>query len=100
MANKCEFRELPDLNEARNRTQSFSFNYDGVTYPDSLTKYLKGKTYFIHTYGCQANYRDEEVMAGMFEHMGMSKASGVENADVVVLNTCAVRENAEQKVLA
>ena len=98
MANKCEFRELPDLNKARNRTQSFSFDYEGVTYPDSLVKYLKGKTYFIHTYGCQANYRDEEVMAGMFEHMGMSKASGIENADVVVLNTCAVRENAEQKV--
>lgn len=98
MANKCEFRELPDLNKARNRTQSFSFDYEGVTYPDSLVKYLKGKTYFIHTYGCQANYRDEEVMAGMFEHIGMSKANGIENADVVVLNTCAVRENAEQKV--
>ena len=98
MANKCEFRELPDLNKARNRTQSFSFDYEGVTYPDSLVKYLKGKTYFIHTYGCQANYRDEEVMAGMFEYMGMSKANDIENADVVVLNTCAVRENAEQKV--
>ena len=98
MANKCEFRELPDLNKARNRTQSFSFYYEGVTYPDSLVKYLKGKTYFIHTYGCQANYRDEEVMAGMFEYMGMSKANDIENADVVVLNTCAVRENAEQKV--
>ncbi len=98
MANKCEFRELPDLNKARNRTQSFSFDYEGVTYPDSLVKYLKGKTYFIHTYGCQANYRDEEVMAGMFEHMGMFKANDIENADVVVLNTCAVRENAEQKV--
>jgi len=98
MANKCEFRELPDLNKARNRTQSFSFDYEGVTYPDSLVKYLKGKTYFIHTYGCQANYRDEEVVAGMFERMGMSKANGIENADVVVLNTCAVRENAEQKV--
>ena len=98
MANKCEFRELPDLNKARNRTQSFAFDYEGVTYPDSLVKYLNGKTYFIHTYGCQANYRDEEVVAGMFERMGMSKANGIENADVVVLNTCAVRENAEQKV--
>ncbi len=98
MANKCEFRELPDLSLARNRTQSFSFNYDGVTYPESLVRYLKGKTYFIHTYGCQANYRDEEVMAGMFENMGMKRASEVGLADVVVLNTCAVRENAEQKV--
>ncbi len=98
MANKCEFRTLPDLNLARNRTQSFSFDYQGVTYPESLAKYAKGKTYFIHTYGCQANYRDEEVMAGMLEHLGFKRATEIGNADLVILNTCAVRENAEQKV--
>ncbi len=98
MANKCEFRTLPDLNLARNRTQSFSFDYQGVTYPESLAKYAKGKTYFIHTYGCQANYRDEEVMAGMLEHLGFKRANEIGNADLVILNTCAVRENAEQKV--
>ena len=74
MANKCEFRTLPDLNLARNRTQSFSFNYDGVSYPESLARYAQGKSYFIHTYGCQANYRDEEVMAGMLEHLGFKHA--------------------------
>ena len=98
MSNKCEFRTLPDLNLARNRTQSFAVNYDGVFYPETLSKYAKGKTYFIHTYGCQANYRDEEVMAGMLEHLGFKKAKDVGSADVVILNTCAVRENAEQKV--
>ena len=98
MANKCEFRTLPDLNLARNRTQSFSFDYKGVIYPESLVKYAKGKTYFIHTYGCQANYRDEEVMAGMLEHLGFKRANEIGNADIVILNTCAVRENAEQKV--
>ena len=98
MANKCEFRTLPDLNLARNRTQSFSFDYQGITYPESLAKYAKGKTYFIHTYGCQANYRDEEVMAGMLEHLGFKRANEIGNADLVILNTCAVRENAEQKV--
>ena len=98
MANKCEFRTLPDLNLARNRTQSFSFNYDGVSYPESLVRYAKGKSYFIHTYGCQANYRDEEVMAGMLEHLGFKHADDISSADVVILNTCAVRENAEQKV--
>ena len=77
MANKCEFRELPDLNKARNRTQSFSFDYKGVTYPDSLVKYLKGKTYFIHTYGCQANIRDEESMRGMLEGVGFSKSENL-----------------------
>ena len=98
MANKCEFRTLPDLNLARNRTQSFSFNYDGVTYPETLKKYAQGKTYFIHTYGCQANFRDEEVMAGMLENLGFKHAKDIGEADVAILNTCAVRENAEQKV--
>ena len=98
MPNKCEFRTLPDLSLARNRTQSFSFDYQGVIYPDSLFNYAKGKTYFIHTYGCQANYRDEEVMAGMLEHLGFKRADENGKADVVILNTCAVRENAEQKV--
>ena len=98
MANKCEFRTLPDLNLARNRTQSFSFNYDGVTYPETLKKYAQGKTYFIHTYGCQANFRDEEVMTGMLENLGFKHAKDIGEADVAILNTCAVRENAEQKV--
>lgn len=98
MANKCKFEHLPDLSLARNRTQSFFVTYEGINYPESLKRYAKGKTYFIHTYGCQANYRDEEVMAGMLEHVGFKKIDDVSKADVVILNTCAVRENAEQKV--
>ena len=98
MANKCEFKSLPDAKSARNRTSIFSFDYNKITISDTLKKFAKGKTYFIHTYGCQANYRDEEVIAGMLEMMGYKKASKIEDADFILLNTCAVRENAEQKV--
>ena len=59
---------------------------------------MKGKKYFIRTYGCQGNLRDSEVIAGILEFLGYTKADKVENADVVLLNTCAVRENAEEKV--
>ena len=58
----------------------------------------KGKTYYIHTYGCQANERDGETLAGIFEMMGYTPAKEIEDADVILLNTCAIRENAEEKV--
>jgi len=95
---KCEYRSVPDLSLARKRNQKFEFNYSEIKYPGTLLNYAKGKTFFIHTYGYQANYRDEEVMAGMLEHAGFKRVDNVENANVIILNTCAVRENAEQKV--
>ena len=58
----------------------------------------KGKTYAIFTYGCQGNEADSEVMAGILESMAYTKASDPMNADVVLLNTCAIRENAEQRI--
>lgn len=55
-------------------------------------------TYFIETYGCQMNEHDSEQMAALLEGMGMSAATSVDRADVVVINTCAIREKAEHKV--
>ena len=63
-----------------------------------LREFAKGKKYYIHTYGCQANVRDEESMRGMLEGIGLTKVENREDADVILLNTCAVRENAEDKV--
>lgn len=55
-------------------------------------------TYFIQTYGCQMNEHDSETISGMFELMKMSEADDPEDADIIIYNTCAVRENAELKV--
>ena len=98
MANKCEYRSIPDLKNARLRNVSFEFNYDLIEVPSVLKEYAKGKKYFIHTYGCQANYRDQEIMAGLLEKTGFCGANSEQEADLIILNTCAVRENAEQKV--
>ena len=94
---KCEFKSLPDAKLQRQRNISFSFSYDEINISETLTNYAKGKTYYIHTYGCQANYRDEEIISGILTKAGFVKASD-ENADIIILNTCAVRENAEDKV--
>ncbi len=54
--------------------------------------------YFIHTYGCQMNIHDSEKIAGILESMGYVSCNSAENADVVVFNTCCIRETAEQKI--
>ncbi|MEG1416468.1 MAG: tRNA (N6-isopentenyl adenosine(37)-C2)-methylthiotransferase MiaB [Clostridium sp.] len=56
------------------------------------------KLYFIETWGCQMNEEDSEKMAGMLEGMGYSKTDTRDAADVIIFNTCCVRENAELKV--
>jgi tRNA-2-methylthio-N6-dimethylallyladenosine synthase len=56
------------------------------------------RKYFIETYGCQMNYHDSEQMAGLLEAAGYDKTDDDRDADVVVINTCSVREHAEDKL--
>ncbi len=53
---------------------------------------------FVHTYGCQGNVADSERILGMLSEMGYSFCSSPEEADVVLYNTCAIREHAEDRV--
>lgn len=55
------------------------------------------KTYFIHTFGCQANKSDSERIAGDYEARGYTEADSWKTADEVIINTCAVRERAEHR---
>ena len=57
-----------------------------------------GKKYFVKTFGCQMNEHDSERISGMFELDGMSKAISEEYADVLFVNTCTIRENADDKL--
>ena len=56
------------------------------------------KTYVVHTYGCQMNEHDSERIAGLLEADGLRRATRADEADVVVLNTCCIRENADNKL--
>lgn len=56
------------------------------------------RTYQVRTFGCQMNVHDSERLAGLLEAAGYTRATDGEQADVVVLNTCAVRENADNKL--
>ncbi len=57
------------------------------------------KRVFLETYGCQMNVADSELMAGVLERGGLELVDAPEAADAVLLNTCAIREHAEQRVL-
>ena len=57
-----------------------------------------GSSYFIRTFGCQMNEHDSERIAGLLEADGMTRADKATEADVVVLNTCTIRENADQRL--
>ena len=57
------------------------------------------KRVFLETYGCQMNVADSELMAGVLERAGLTLVERPEDADAVLLNTCAIREHAEQRVL-
>ena len=58
-----------------------------------------GRTYKIVTYGCQMNAHDSENLAGMLEEMGFAPAADEEEADLLLFNTCCIRDNAERRLL-
>ena len=64
----------------------------------SDAKEAKGERYFVKSFGCQMNVYDGERMAEMLQAQGMSAATSREDADLVVLNTCHIREKAAEKV--
>src|SRR5262245_35439675 len=57
------------------------------------------KTYFIRTYGCQMNELDTEIMAGQLQKRGLTAAIDEETADLLIFNTCSIRDLAERKVM-
>ncbi len=67
-------------------------------YMKKVKEINKNKTYYILTMGCQLNENDSEKLIGIMEEMGYTKSDNIQNADLYVINTCCVRENAEEKL--
>lgn len=69
-------------------------------YMEKVNKMNEGQNlqYAIYTMGCQLNENDSEKISGMLEKMGYSKTEEIQSADIVIFNTCCVRENAEDKL--
>lgn len=90
---------LPNHRAEANRTNQIQPSEYGLfAMNDALESLGKGKKYYLRTYGCQANVRDGETIAGMMEIMGYTNTALPDNADVLIFNTCAVRKAAEEHV--
>lgn len=86
----------PDMRRARKRIEEpkeIVFEYR----KDLKDKY-KGLNFLLNTYGCQANEADSEFMNNVLTYMGFTRVYDYENADFIMLNTCAIRETAENRV--
>ena len=99
MAKEVIIESLPDLKKAsqrrRNRTE---FIKEEMVIPSRLKMFAEGKKFFIRTYGCQANVLDSQNIEGILLEIGYTPVDDPLDADIVILNTCAIRENAEDKV--
>ena len=87
---------LPDYNEARKRDIR---PYKRISFEEDLkvkNKY-QGKTFYLKTYGCQMNEHDSENIEALLTFLGFSKVDNYLDADLVLLNTCSIRENAHNK---
>lgn len=87
---------LPDMIEAKKRTKK------EVSYIDfcenNQNNFGMNKKYLLRTYGCQMNEHDSENIKGLLESAGFTQTEIIEEANLVILNTCAIRENAHNKV--
>lgn len=87
---------LPNYKEAKKREKT---PYQTIEYQikEELKNKYQKKTYFLKTYGCQMNEHDSENIKAMLEEMGFIETDDYKNADLVMLNTCSIRENAHNK---
>ncbi len=93
----AKYFQKPSLKDARKRgadiVKTISF-----TMPDRMDNIGKDKKFLIDTYGCQMNVHDSEVISGILTQLGYRPTDNDKEADVIILNTCAIRENPENKV--
>lgn len=87
--------KTPNMLDAKKRNQN-DIKY--VKYDKEFDEFGKDKKFFVRTYGCQMNEHDSEKIKGMLKSVGFSESDDINDADIVILNTCAIRENAHDKV--
>lgn len=92
-------KELNHLKQADTLEETVKEDLQGKAYMELETKGQKlGKKAYIETYGCQMNFSDTEIIASVLREMGYSFTAREQDADLIFINTCSIRENAEDKV--
>ena len=90
---------FPSLLDAKKRTkEKVNIIRDDYIVPESVKDLGVNKKYHIITYGCQMNVHDSENISAILEDLSFENTANMEEADLILLNTCAIRENAHNKV--
>ncbi len=87
---------LPNYKDARKREDKDYRRVD-FKFDNKVKDKYKGKTFYLKTYGCQMNEHDSENIEALLTGLGFTKVDDYEIADLVLLNTCSIRENAHNK---
>ncbi|XMB66169.1 tRNA (N6-isopentenyl adenosine(37)-C2)-methylthiotransferase MiaB [Mycoplasmatota bacterium zrk1] len=91
-----KYFKTPSIDDARKRVKGSEVIDFKLS--DQFLNFGKEKKYVIQTYGCQGNEADSERMSGILEKMSFTEANDLSEADIILLNTCAIRGNAENRV--
>ncbi len=95
----AKYFQKPNMKASKKRTRDdVNVIYADLVYDDKIKQLAKNSKYYIKTYGCQMNVHDSELIAGILEKLGYQKTENVKEADILLFNTCAIRENAENRV--
>ncbi len=90
---------LPNLKDAKIRTKDkVKIIKNDYNVPLRMKNFGLNKKYYIKTYGCQMNVHDSENIKAILEDMGFKESKELEEASIIILNTCAIRENAHNKM--
>ena len=88
----------PNFKEAQKRSkEKIEILRNEYNVPFEMKEFGKNKKYFIKTYGCQMNEHDSEMIKAILEDMSFNETDNYEDANLIILNTCAIRENAHNK---
>ena len=82
---------LPDLKEARKRTKNKVITKRFI-FDNKYKMIAQGKQYYLKTYGCQMNEHDSENIKALLEGMGFKETTVMDDADLILLNTCSIRK--------
>ncbi len=90
LMHKPDFKEARTMDKRNYETKKFELD-------EKYRNYFKGKTYFLKTYGCQMNEHDSENIEAILKELGFMQEEDYKKADLILLNTCSIRENAHNK---
>ena len=81
-----------------NKVIDESVQGEAILYSLNSNQAINGKKLYLESYGCQMNFADSEVVTSILQENGYTTTSNVKEAHTILLNTCAIRENAEHKI--